>query len=82
MYFHSLFEESASSYVEQQVLRVECSEPFDRERFARAARNLIRRHPALSTRPWETDGGDVVAVIDPGDCRASAGGLSGGDGAC
>ena len=66
MYFHSLFEESASSYVEQQVLRVECSEPFDRERFARAARNLIRRHPALSTRPWETDGGDVVAVIDPG----------------
>ena len=66
MYFHSLFEESASSYVEQQVLRMECSEPFDRERFARAARLLIRRHPALSTRPWETDGGDVVAVIDPG----------------
>ena len=66
MYFHSLFEESASSYVEQQVLRVECNEPFDRERFARAARLLIRRHPALSARPWETDGGDVVAVIDPG----------------
>ena len=66
MYFHSLFEESASSYVEQQVLRMECSEPFDRERFARAARLLIRRHPALSTRPWETDGGNVVAVIDPG----------------
>ena len=66
MYFHSLFEESASSYVEQQILRVECSEPFDQERFARAARLLIRRHPALSTRLWETDGGDVVAVIDPG----------------
>ncbi|KAB3523606.1 amino acid adenylation domain-containing protein [Corynebacterium sp. zg254] len=66
MYFHSLFDESASSYVEQQVLRLECSEPFDRERFARAARQVIRSHPALSTRPWETEAGDVVAVIDPG----------------
>lgn len=66
MYFQALFDESASTYVEQQVLHVECSETFDRERFTRAVRRLVQRHPSLSARPWETSAGDMVAVIDPG----------------
>ncbi|MER7758107.1 amino acid adenylation domain-containing protein [Streptomyces sp. NPDC097619] len=65
LYFHSVYDEdSAATYVEQQLLTLEGE--ADPERLRAAAGRLLVRHPNLAARFTALGDGRVVSVLDGG----------------
>ncbi|MDT8913082.1 non-ribosomal peptide synthetase [Amycolatopsis sp. PS_44_ISF1] len=65
LYFHSIFDEdSAHSYVEQQLLTLEGE--VDAERLATAATRLLELYPNLAARFVSLADGRVVSVLESG----------------